>query len=138
MQADLSQRWEEEIRPRQTPYDRPLRPSGDPRGEQCCGRPIDSAGSPACEFMESSVRQTATWENLVDLGYPERQTACLLPALALDRGDAFAQISKDLSADSRHQSRNPSGSRGFELTTSCRLECLMFLFCSFIRAESSS
>lgn len=43
MQSDLSQRWEEEIRPRQTPYDRPLRPSGDPCGEQCCGRSIDSA-----------------------------------------------------------------------------------------------
>lgn len=83
------------------------------------------------------MRQTATWKNVVDLGYPERQTACLLRALALNRGDAFAQIRKDLIAGSRHRSQNPFGSRGWKNAASCRPECLMFLFCSFIRAESS-
>lgn len=83
------------------------------------------------------MRQTATRKDRVDLGNPERQTARLLRALALDGGDAFTQISKDSIADSRHRSRNPSGLRWLGITTSCRLECLMFLFCSFMEAVSS-
>lgn len=137
MQADLSQRWEEEIRPRQTPYDRPLRPSGDPGGEQGCCRAVDSAGPPTCKFMESSVRQTAARKNVVDLGNPEWKTATPLHALTRDGRDALTQISKDLIADSRHRSRNPIGSRCLYMTTSCRPECFMFFFCSYIRAESS-
>lgn len=90
MQSCLREPGEEQIRSRQAPDDRPLRPGGDPGGEQRRGRPIDGAGSPAREFVERSMRQTATRKDRVYFRNTEGKTASALRALALNGRDAFA------------------------------------------------
>lgn len=138
MQSSLGERREEQIRPRQAPDNRPLRPRSDPCREKCGRRAVNRSGSAASKFMKCSDGQAATRQDAIDLADTERKAARFLHALSLYGRDTFAQISKDLiSQDSRHRSRNPFRSRWLEMTTSCRLECLMFSFCSFVRAESS-
>lgn len=137
MKSSLGERREEQIGPRQTPHDRPLRPRGDPGREKSGRRAINRPGSTSSAFMKSTMSETAPWQDVVDLRHSKRKTACLLHAISLDRGDAFAQISKDLiSQDSRHRSRNPFRLRGVDWRGLMPPKTLMFLFCSFMRTES--
>jgi hypothetical protein len=138
MQSSLGERREEKVRARQAPDHGPFRPRRDSCRKKSGRRTVESSGSSSSEFVESTVSETATRQDAVDLRHTERKTASLFRALTFYGRDAFAQISKDMfPQDSRHRSLNPSGSRWWEKTASCRPECLMFFFCSFIRTESS-
>ncbi len=75
MQSCLRECREEEIRSRQAPYDRPLRPGGDPGGEQRRGSAIDRSGSTTRELVQRSMGQTPAGQNVIDLRYSERKTA---------------------------------------------------------------
>ena len=111
MQSRLSKSREEQIGPRQTPDDRPLRACCDSGGKESSRGAIDSARTTSREFMEFSMSQAPARKDRINLFDTEGKTARLLRALSLDRRDAVAQVSQDLIADSRHRSRNPFGSR---------------------------
>lgn len=136
MQPRLRQRRKEQIRSRQTPDDRSLRPSRDPGCEQRGRSSIDRAGTTASELVQCAMGQAAAGKDGVYVRDAEREAASSLHAVAFYRGDAIAQIGKDLLAGSRHRSRNPFGSRWFKMTASCSQKCLMFFFCSVMNEES--
>lgn len=75
MQSCLRERRKEQIRSRQAPDDRPLRPGGDPGGEQRRGSAIDRSGSTTRELVQRSMGQTAAGQNVIDLCHSERKTA---------------------------------------------------------------
>jgi hypothetical protein len=121
MEANLRERREEQVRARQAPDDMSFRPSGYSRCKQRCSRAIDGTGSATGEFVQRAISETASGENGVHLGHSERQAASHLRAVALDRGDALAQISKDSIANSRHRARESFRFALIKVTASCRL-----------------
>lgn len=111
VQPHLRQRRKKQVRPRQAPDHRSLGSGRNPGCKQCGRGTIHRSRTATRKLVQSPVGQSATGKNGVDLRDPERKTARFLRALPFDGRDALAQISKDLSADSRHRSRIPSGSR---------------------------
>jgi hypothetical protein len=111
VKARLRQRWHEEVGTRQAPDDLTFRPCNDPGGEQRSRRPIDRTGATPSEFVEGTMSKTTSRENGIDLGYAERQAFGSPRAPAFHGGDALAQVSKNVLADSRHRSRILSKSR---------------------------
>ncbi|MGZ2432616.1 hypothetical protein ACVI1T_004515 [Rhizobium redzepovicii] len=111
MKACLRQRWHEEIWTRQAPDDLTLCPRDDPGGEQCCRRSVDRTGATSGEFVKCTELKAASRKRFVDLRHSERQASGPLRSAAFHCGDALAQVSKNVLADSRHRSRILSKSR---------------------------
>lgn len=105
MQPHLCQSRKEEIRSRQTPDDRSLRPRGYSRGEQSCGCAIDGPCPAASKLVQSAVGQPASRQYAIDLRNAEFQASELLHRGALEGADAGSKIRYDVLADSGHRSR---------------------------------
>ncbi|MBB4215225.1 hypothetical protein FHT79_002394 [Rhizobium sp. BK212] len=105
MKTRLRQRWHKKVGSREAPDDLSLRASRYSCSEEGCGGTVHGSRAASREFMQCAVSEATSREHGVDLGHTEGQATHSLRCAAAKSSDAFAQVSEDLLAGSRHRLR---------------------------------